>query len=77
MGDLTDKTGKRPSVGWAGIAEAGKATRFKPGASSNPLGRPKNAPLSRAIREQLSMPSPDDRRCPHPKSQEGRREGRR
>lgn len=37
-----------------------EATRFKPGQSGNPGGRPRTAPLSRAYRELLAQPVPDD-----------------
>jgi Family of unknown function (DUF5681) len=37
-----------------------EATRFKPGQSGNPGGRPKMAALSRACRELLAVPLPDD-----------------
>jgi len=37
-----------------------EATRFKPGQSGNPGGRPKTAPLSHACRELLAQPVPDD-----------------
>jgi hypothetical protein len=37
-----------------------EATRFKPGQSGNPGGRPKIAPFSRACRELLEKPVPDD-----------------
>lgn len=38
----------------------GEATRFQPGQSGNPGGRPKMAPLSNACRELLASPVPDD-----------------
>jgi hypothetical protein len=38
----------------------GEATRFKPGQSGNPGGRPKLACLSQACRELLSRPVPND-----------------
>ena len=38
----------------------GEATRFKPGQSGNPNGRPKLAPLSHACRELLAALIPDD-----------------
>jgi hypothetical protein len=40
--------------------QGGEATRFKPGQSGNPGGRPKTAPLSQACRELLARPVPDD-----------------
>jgi hypothetical protein len=39
---------------------SGESTRFKPGQSGNPGGRPKAAPLSHACRELLAKPVPDD-----------------
>jgi hypothetical protein len=42
-----------------GIA-IGEATRFKPGESGNPGGRPKTAPLSQACRELLGQSIPGD-----------------
>lgn len=41
-------------------APVGEATRWKPGQSGNPGGRPKTAPLSQACRELLAAPVPDD-----------------
>jgi hypothetical protein len=38
----------------------GEATRFKPGQSGNPGGRPKKTPLADACRELLNKPAPDD-----------------
>jgi hypothetical protein len=38
----------------------GEATRWKPGQSGNPGGRPKSAPLSQACREVLALPVPGD-----------------
>jgi uncharacterized protein DUF5681 len=38
----------------------GEATRWKPGQSGNPGGRPKIAPVSQACRELLAQPVPDD-----------------
>jgi Family of unknown function (DUF5681) len=46
----------RQETGVAG----GEATRWKPGQSGNPGGRPKTAPLSRACRELLTQPVPND-----------------
>jgi hypothetical protein len=40
----------------------GEATRWKPGQSGNPGGRPKTAPLSHACRGLLASPLPDDRK---------------
>ena len=39
-----------------------EATRWKPGQSGNPGGRPKTAPLSHACREVLAQPVPGDPR---------------
>ena len=38
----------------------GEATRWKPGQSGNPGGRPKRTPLSDACREVLALPVPGD-----------------
>jgi uncharacterized protein DUF5681 len=43
-----------------GKQSPGEATRFQPGQSGNPGGRPKTAPLSQACREILAQPVPDD-----------------
>jgi len=42
------------------IAEAGRATRFKPGQVANPGGRPRGVSISTLIRNQLMEPSPGD-----------------
>lgn len=36
------------------IAEAGRATRFKPGQRANPSGRPKSTPLTDELRRHLA-----------------------
>jgi hypothetical protein len=38
----------------------GESTRWKPGQSGNPGGRPKKTPLADACREVLALPVPDD-----------------
>jgi hypothetical protein len=43
-----------------GSVRNSEATRWKPGQSGNPGGRPKTAPLSQACRELLAAPVPDD-----------------
>jgi len=50
------KTGKR-SKGNPAIVELGKATRFKPGESGNPLGRPRDV-VSVSLRRLLAEPCP-------------------
>jgi len=42
------------------LVPGSEATRWKPGQSGNPGGRPKTAPLSHACRELLASPLPDD-----------------
>lgn len=48
------KTGQQTHVAGS------EATRWKPGQSGNPGGRPKTAPLSHAYRDKLGSPVPDD-----------------
>ena len=61
----TNKVGKKPR-GNSGIAEAGIATRFTPGQSGNPSGRPRRTPYPDAHRTVAQLPvvelgnSPDD-----------------
>lgn len=43
-----------------GVVPSGEATRWKPGQSGNPGGRPKTAPLSHACRELLAQPVPNN-----------------
>jgi hypothetical protein len=42
------------------IAEAGKATRFKPGNSANPGGRPKKKHITEAYEKSLLLKAPED-----------------
>lgn len=54
----------RHKTGFNGPAGAGKATRFKPGQSGNPGGRPKMKPWTAAIQERADLPvSKDDSRA--------------
>jgi ribosomal protein L29 len=53
---------KRKKTGFRGPGpDVGKATRWKPGQSGNPGGRPKKTPLADACRELLNMPVPKDK----------------
>ena len=51
----TNKVGKKPR-GNSGIAEAGIATRFTPGQSGNPSGRPRRTPYADAHRTVAQLP---------------------
>ena len=50
----------RRKTGGDNPVSGNEATRWKPGQSGNPCGRPKTAPLSQACREVLAQPIPGD-----------------
>lgn len=57
---MTSTPENRRKTGGQNPVRGSEATRWKPGQSGNPGGRPKTAPLSQACREVLARPLPGD-----------------
>jgi hypothetical protein len=57
---MSDIQGKNRDAGGVGYGRPPKATRWKPGQSGNPKGRPKSLTLSEAYRKKLAEVDPED-----------------